>query len=217
MSLRDIEGLAVDYDRTLTDPDLRDVPEARAALEAARRAGCRIVVVSGRDLAHLEARFGDLADAIVAENGCVLRALGEVREVVPPRGDLRAALSPVGVPVDYGRVIASADARQERVLMEALEAAGAVRIPVRNRDRVMFLPPGVDKAAGFLAACRALGVSPRRFAAAGDGENDVPLLRAAGYRIAVANAVPDVKAIADHVTDEPGGEGVAAWIRETWL
>jgi hydroxymethylpyrimidine pyrophosphatase-like HAD family hydrolase len=42
----------------------------------------------------------------------------------------------------------------------------------------------------------------------GDGENDEDLFRIAGFRVAVANAVPELKACADLVTTAENGEGV---------
>jgi hydroxymethylpyrimidine pyrophosphatase-like HAD family hydrolase len=42
----------------------------------------------------------------------------------------------------------------------------------------------------------------------GDAENDVPFLGRCGYAVAVANAIPAVKEIADLVTEHAEGLGV---------
>lgn len=44
--------------------------------------------------------------------------------------------------------------------------------------------------------------------AVGDADNDVPLLLAAGLGVAVANAEPDLKAVADVVTGGSSADGV---------
>ena len=72
--------------------------------------------------------------------------------------------------------------------------------------------PGVDKGRAVEAACAALGVSPARFAAIGDAENDITMLRAAGVGIAMGNAAPAVIAAADRVTATNARDGVAAAI-----
>lgn len=210
-----LDAICCDYDRTLTDLDLRLSPRAVEALREARARGKKVVVVSGRDLAFLQREVGDVADALVAENGCFLHHRGVRR--LGPAVDLRAALSSLDIPLELGEAIVSADLRHMSRLRAALDAAGVEADLIPNRDRVMVLPRGVDKALGVLEALTALGIDPRRAAAAGDGENDVALLRAVGYGIAVANAVDELKAIADHVSDEIGGDAVASWIQERWL
>lgn len=215
MRLRDLQALAVDFDRTLTDAQLRPAPEAIHALHRARRAGRKIVVVSGRTLAFLEREVGEAADALVGENGCFLLHAGRTR-TLGPEVDL-TVLDTLGIAIERGAVLASADLAHEKQLRDALASAGIDAHLVRNRDRVMALPRGVDKAAGVLAALDALGIPPERAAAAGDGENDLVMLEAVGYAIAVANAVPELKAIADHVTGDEGGVGLASWIEEQWL
>lgn len=217
MPLHRIRALATDYDRTLTDERLRVVPEALEAIATARKAGLQVVLISGRDLDFLEKEMGHLVDAIVAENGCIVLQPGGQPEHTSEPWDLHAALACLDIPLERGRVIASADIEHEPLLRETLERAGLLADLVRNRDRVMVLPRGIDKAAGLLVALKALAIPPGACAAAGDGENDVPLLEMVGYGIAVANAVPELKAHADHVTARFGGHGLAAWIVDLWL
>jgi Cof subfamily protein (haloacid dehalogenase superfamily) len=72
-----------------------------------------------------------------------------------------------------------------------------------------FAAPGVTKGAGldFLAAH--MGFTPERTIAFGDGENDVELVEWAGYGIAVENAHPRVKAVADWICPSAEEQGVA--------
>ncbi len=215
---REIKAVALDYDRTLTTEDLRPVPRALDVIDRARRAGLKVVVVSGRGMGYLERELGRHADALVAENGCLWKlAGGPARMTRPTLGDVRKALEGLDVEAEFGDVLASVDAAHADRLADHFRSRGLPLDLVRNRDRVMVLPRGVDKAVGLLAALRALGVDPHDCAAMGDGENDVPLLRAVGHGVAVLNAVPLLKEEADEVVPLPGGEGVAHWIAERWL
>ena len=48
----------------------------------------------------------------------------------------------------------------------------------------------------------------------GDGENDIPMIKAAGLGVAMGNALDTVKAVADTVTLTNDENGVAASIRK---
>ena len=69
---------------------------------------------------------------------------------------------------------------------------------------------GVTKAYALAALCDEIGVDPQSVLAFGDMPNDIPMLEWAGRGIAVANAHPDVIAVADEVTDANDDDGVAA-------
>lgn len=68
---------------------------------------------------------------------------------------------------------------------------------------------GCSKAEGASELARALGFTLDEVAALGDDENDVDLIAAAGLGIAMGNALPEVKAIADYVTLDNDHDGVA--------
>ena len=77
----------------------------------------------------------------------------------------------------------------------------------------MALPSGVSKASGLRAALDDLAISPAHVVGIGDAENDVPLLRACGLGVAVANATREAKSAADWVTRRRGPEGIIEVIR----
>jgi Cof subfamily protein (haloacid dehalogenase superfamily) len=68
---------------------------------------------------------------------------------------------------------------------------------------------GVTKGSGLAFLAELLGVDRATVVAFGDAENDVELLRFAGYGICVANGDPAVLGIADHVCPPAEEEGVA--------
>jgi Cof subfamily protein (haloacid dehalogenase superfamily) len=69
--------------------------------------------------------------------------------------------------------------------------------------------PNVTKAAGLAFAAEHAGFTLERTVAFGDGENDVELLGACGFAVAVENAHERVLAVADLVCPRPEAEGVA--------
>jgi hypothetical protein len=66
-----------------------------------------------------------------------------------------------------------------------------------NKDAVMVLPSGVNKATGLWAALDAMRLSPHNVVGVGDAENDQAFLRLCECSVAVANALPTVKEYAD--------------------
>lgn len=73
---------------------------------------------------------------------------------------------------------------------------------------------GVDKGSALRDVAQARGVSPAQAVAFGDNGNDIPLLRAAGIGVAMGNAIPAVREIADRVTASNDEEGIAAVLAE---
>lgn len=59
-----------------------------------------------------------------------------------------------------------------------------------------------------------IGVKPEEIIGIGDGYNDFPLLAACGLKIAMGNAVPELKAIADFVAPSVDEDGVATVIEK---
>jgi Cof subfamily protein (haloacid dehalogenase superfamily) len=72
-----------------------------------------------------------------------------------------------------------------------------------------FASPEVTKASGLAFLADHLGFARERTVAFGDGENDVEVVEWAGYGVAVENAHPRVKAIADLICPRVDEEGVA--------
>jgi hydroxymethylpyrimidine pyrophosphatase-like HAD family hydrolase len=78
---------------------------------------------------------------------------------------------------------------------------------------IEICPPGVDKATGLAVVATALGVDPGDVLVFGDMPNDLPMFEWAGFgRVAVANAHPAVRALADEVTASNDEDGVARFL-----
>ena len=61
-----------------------------------------------------------------------------------------------------------------------------------NKDAVMVLPAGVNKATGLDYALRKLGLSFHETVGIGDAENDHAFLQRCECAVAVSNAVPSI-------------------------
>jgi Cof subfamily protein (haloacid dehalogenase superfamily) len=71
---------------------------------------------------------------------------------------------------------------------------------------------GVTKASGLAWLCERDGIDASEVLAFGDMPNDVPMLTWAGHSVAMANAHPAVREIADEVTLSNDEDGVAVYL-----
>jgi hydroxymethylpyrimidine pyrophosphatase-like HAD family hydrolase len=209
-------AVAVDFDGTLTESGCPGA-SVLAALDEARASGLRIVIVTGRIVAELQAVFPDAvehADLIVAENGAVLAHGDRCRFLAAPvPGALADALAGRGLACRRGEVLLACSGADETVVLEEVRRLGLECQLIRNRAELMVLPAGVSKGTGLAAGLAELGVSVHNTVAIGDAENDHSLLAAAELGVAVANAVGALKAGADIVLRGADGPGVASFLR----
>ena len=70
-------------------------------------------------------------------------------------------------------------------------------------------PAGATKALALEALCGLLNVPVALSMAVGDGGNDVEIMQAAGLGVAMGNAIEEVKAVADVVTEDCDHDGAA--------
>jgi 3-deoxy-D-manno-octulosonate 8-phosphate phosphatase (KDO 8-P phosphatase) len=64
-----------------------------------------------------------------------------------------------------------------------------------------------DKLAALEAILSSTGLGPKQTAAIGDDVPDLPVLRAVGLAVAVADACPEVRGVAQYVAQARGGRG----------
>jgi HAD superfamily hydrolase (TIGR01484 family) len=210
-------ALATDYDGTIASAGF--VSSATlAALRRLRSSGLKLLLVTGRERSDLAAIFAQSSefDRIVVENGALLLrpATGEERTLAEsPPSQFVETLRQRGVtPLSVGRVIVATTEPNEHVVLETIRDLGLELQVIFNKGSVMVLPSGVNKATGLKAALVELGLSPEYVVGVGDAENDHAFLEYCGYSVAVANALPAVKARVDWVTQAAHGEGVAELI-----
>ena len=76
-----------------------------------------------------------------------------------------------------------------------------------------IVPEGLSKSYGASKILERLGISREECMAFGDGGNDIPIIEYAGVGVAMGNATPDVKAVADYVTDSVDDDGIVTALR----
>jgi 3-deoxy-D-manno-octulosonate 8-phosphate phosphatase (KDO 8-P phosphatase) len=98
--------------------------------------------------------------------------------------------------------------------------SGRKSVAVERRAAELGIGPVLqgrdDKLAALAAVLDATGLRPEQVCAIGDDLPDVPVLRRCGLAVAVADACPELRAVANYVTTTPGGRGAAREAIE-WL
>ena len=111
--------------------------------------------------------------------------------------------------------------RANKVLAELPDYETAARIADRNHCRMQsyrgenwyaFMPQEAGKVQAIQELAKLLSLSFCEIAAFGDDKNDIEMLQICGTGVAVANAVSDVRDVADSVTSSNDEDGVAEWI-----
>jgi HAD superfamily hydrolase (TIGR01484 family) len=210
-------ALAADYDGTLASGGVVAEP-TWAALHRLKASGRKLILVTGRELDDLRNICPNLElfDRVVAENGGILyRPAAQDQEHLasaPPQEFLRALRDRGVRPLDIGQTIVATFRHYETIVLETIADLGLDLQVIFNKDSVMVLPTGVDKATGLNVALNELALSAHNVVAVGDAENDQAFLRMCGCSVAVANALPILKEHADIVTSGPAGEGIVELI-----
>jgi Cof subfamily protein (haloacid dehalogenase superfamily) len=104
-------------------------------------------------------------------------------------------------------------------MMQALAAdlagafAGRITIVCTDSDLIQITHPDASKGAALVTVAAHYGVPLAQTMAIGDAANDIGMLQAAGVGVAMDNATPAVKAIADWVAPSNNDHGVCAALR----
>jgi HAD superfamily hydrolase (TIGR01484 family) len=211
--------LATDYDGTLAR-DGRVEAETITALEQLRATGRKLILVTGRETADLLPIFPHitLIDSVVAENGAVLYRPATQETTVlsegPPQQFVRELRQRGVTPLAIGRVVVATWHPHENTVLNVIREQGLELHVIFNKDAVMVLPSGVNKASGLADALKKMDYSAHEVVGIGDAENDHAFLKLCECSVAVANALPAVKERADFVTRGDHGAGVRELIRQ---
>jgi Cof subfamily protein (haloacid dehalogenase superfamily) len=135
------------------------------------------------------------------------RAYADFQQIpIHPVGDVKAWL-----PEPPTKIVCVGDPAELDLLGERMRARFSDRLWVTKSlpKFLEFATLGVSKGSGLEFLAERLAFSRDRTIAFGDGENDVELVKWAGYGIAVENAHERVKVAADWICPPAAEEGVA--------
>jgi HAD superfamily hydrolase (TIGR01484 family) len=235
--------IALDMDGTLLTEDKTVSKENRAAIEAAERAGVKVMFATGRGIQNVESYVLDLQmeSPIVTVNGSeVWAAPGKLhsRQLLDPAlvNELHALAVKydtwfwayaVGEIFNKDRWIEHIDAMQWLkfgyyyeeaasllAIREKLEAWNTLELTNSHPFNIEVNPKGINKASGIRQVCELLGIDMSQVIAMGDSLNDVSMIREAGLGVAMGNAQDEVKQLADVITVTNEEHGVARIIEQ---
>ncbi len=196
-------GALVTPDATVLEQRLLPRDTAREAIAVLRSLAVGIWVFAG-DQWLVEDEHGAYIEHEV-------RTIGVRPTVIERLEDhLDAVAKAVGVSDDFAR-LAACEAR----IRSALGSRASI---VRSQRYYLDITPaGTNKGVAVDALARRLGIPSAGIATIGDMENDVAMFRKSGFSIAMGNASPEVKSLADAVTLSNDEDGFAAAVEHLIL
>ncbi|MGH7793779.1 MAG: HAD-IIB family hydrolase [Candidatus Binatia bacterium] len=211
--------LVTDYDGTIATGGQAETA-ALQAIERLRMSGRRAILLTGRrvdDLLSVCPRLR-LFDYVVAENGAVIyepRTREQIPLGKPPPAEFVQRLGELtDNSIEVGKVVVGTWLPHHTAVLQAIQEMGLELQIVFNKEAVMVLPAGVNKASGMDYALRKLGFSPHEAVGIGDAENDHSFLERCECAVAVANAAPSIRELAAFTTKGEAGQGVAELVEE---
>ena len=210
-------ALAVDYDGTIAENG--NVPaHVCTALASLKASGRKLLLITGRELQALKHHFTqlDLFDLVVVENGALLYdPRTDTEELIADSAStaLVERLRDKGVSsLSVGRSVIATWHPFEDAVISSIRELGLELQMTFNKDAIMVLPTGVNKASGLSAALLRLGICELNVVGVGDAENDHAFLAICGCAAAVNNAIDSIKARADICLSQDHGRGVCELI-----
>lgn len=188
------KAVAMDLDGTIAS-HLRFSSRALDCLRRAKESGLLLFLITSRfasELLEVEGGALQLFDDIVTECGAVHAAstacyphrLG-IAFPEPARLVLRRL---DGANLAQGEAIFKGPASREQMVRRALRGLAEPPEVLTNRDDLLVVPRGTNKAVAMRHLAAVRGVIPAEVVAVGDGEVDVDMLRAAGLSFAPHDA-----------------------------
>lgn len=138
------------------------------------------------------------------------KLIRDTREVVP---NVMEYVKTTGAEAEKVNIF-MADLEEREVLRKELMAIPELSISSSMYNNLEVNAKGADKGSALLWLADYLGIDREETMSFGDGENDIPMIRAAGIGVAMENALDTVKAAADMITLKNDEDGVAAAIRK---
>lgn len=123
---------------------------------------------------------------------------------------------PTFVNFDINKCIVTAEPAKAEIYEKELQElfVGVANVFRSDPYFIEVVPVGVDKALSLEQILPLLGVKQEQLVCCGDGFNDITMLKYAGVGVAMGNAQPPVKAVADYVTATNDEDGIVEVIEK---
>jgi len=181
-------------DAVLRDTPL-DAPTVADVITLAQEAGVHLQVYRNDTYyCEVENRFSDLYAALSGTGPIVVPSLHEA-----------FAFSPATKAV----AIDDPPRAAEMAALFARRLGSRAYVTRSYPEFVEILNPAVDKGEALAFVAMQLGIEMHDVAAIGDSWNDAPLLRAAGFGIAMGSSPDELRAVAKAVVSDVANDGVA--------
>lgn len=103
----------------------------------------------------------------------------------------------------------------ESIVEDVRKSIGNLATVCRSEKVLLeFMPFGVDKGTALAGFVERMGLQKEEIMACGDSYNDDTMIAYAGIGVAMGNAVPEIKQIADYITCSNDEDGVAVAIEK---
>jgi len=210
-----IELIALDYHGTLSFRKKSNIwsvsSDVVETLLKARKYGIKLAIVTSGSGKTVPGNIRSLSDILAFENGTIFIYNGKCLMYKPKEWNkIRELILAENIrPKSVGRVvivygITYSGKIREIILKHGLQDYVDI---IRNVNRLVIAPKNSGKDLALKRIKEILNIKGKVLAL-GDGENDVALLREADIGVAPANAVEEVKKVADYVCDKANGECV---------
>jgi phosphoglycolate phosphatase (TIGR01487 family) len=216
-----LKALLTDIDGTITDPTRRISTGSIETIRSLVDSGIEVVLASGNTSCFMDAlcKMIGTQGTFIAENGGVFRiGYTGTLQITGDQSVSRKALE--AVQSHYRALGKDLELFSPSYRFSDLAFARTVPVdevksvlqdhPVQVLDTgyaIHLQSPGINKGTALVKLAREIGLEPADFLAIGDSLNDIQMLKAAGIGITVANAHPDIKAVAQYTAKKEYGNG----------
>lgn len=217
MGKHELKAIALDVDGTITDSSRKICVSAIEAINQVEKIGTPVIIVTGNILCATKmiAIMLGTTGGLVSENGGVIECQGE-KKILGNIEECQKAYEYLKTKYPVRKVEFS-DQRISEVAIERNITEERVKDILKDfyveiydtKFAIHLTDPTVDKGSSLEMLAVHMGVKTEEIMAIGDSENDIEFLRVAGLKVAVNNADQELKAIADYITHESYGDGVA--------
>jgi hypothetical protein len=208
-------------DGTITGRNRRLSLPAVACIRDLVDRGVEVVLASGNTACFLDAlsRMIGTTGSFIGENGGVsrigftgtLQVLGDRAPALAAYRAVEAHYRERGVILEpYGERYRFSDVAFARMVSpdEVRELVRDLGVKVIDTGFALHLQEkGISKGLALTRLAAGIGIPVEEFLAAGDSENDLKMLEAAGIGVTVRDAGGAVKAVADYVSEKGDGDG----------